>query len=118
MSVHKSSKKEFEEIEPKEAFTILEKNRDNPDYVILDVRTPEEYDKGHIENALLLNSKTSDFEDELERMDKTKKYFVYCRTGKRSDKAANLMNKHGFKEIYHIDGGIEKWKAKRLPVET
>ena len=115
MSVHK---KEIKEIEPKDAFTILEKNRDDPDYVVMDVRTPEEYDDGHVEDALLLNIKSKDFEDELEGMDKNKKYFVYCKTGRRSDKAVNLMNKHGFTEIYHIVGGIEKWKAKRLPIET
>ncbi len=118
MSVHKGGKKEIKEIEPKDAFTLLEKNRDNPDYVVLDVRTPEEYDKGHIENALLLNIKSEDFENEFEQMDKNKKYFIYCKTGRRSDKVASLMNKYGFSEIYHIAGGFEKWKLKRLPIET
>ncbi len=118
MSVGKSGRKEINEIEPKDAFTMLEKNRNNPDFVVLDVRTPEEYEEGHIENAFLLNIKSKDFEDELEKMDKNRKYFVYCRTGRRSDKAAGLMVKHGFTEIYHIEGGIEKWKAKRLPMEA
>jgi rhodanese-related sulfurtransferase len=115
-ALKKSTKKEFEEIEPKEAFTILEKNKDNPDFVILDVRTPEEYDEGHIEDANLLNVKSRDFENELEKMDKNKKYFVYCKAGVRGCKAVELMEKHGYGEVHNIAGGIDKWKAKRLPV--
>lgn len=105
------------DIEPKEAFTILEKNRDNPEYEALDVRTPEEYNQGHIENTGFLNIQSKDFEDELEKLDKNKHYFVYCKSGVRSKKAANLMEKHGFKNIYNIIGGFEKWKLKRLPYE-
>ena len=114
MSTHK---REFEEIEPKEVFTILEKHRDDPDFVVLDVRTPEEYEKGHIENAHLLNAKSRDFEDEIGKMDKNRKYFVYCRTGRKSRKAVELMQKSGYKEAHSIIGGMDKWKRRRLPVE-
>ena len=113
----RNTKKDFEDIEPKEVFTILEKHRGNPEYIPLDVRTPGEYEEGHIENATFLNIKSKDFEDELEKLDKNKKYFVYCRSGVRSNKGANLMKKHGFKEVYNIVGGIEKWKSNRLPIE-
>ncbi len=114
MSAHK---KEFEEIEPKDVFNILEKHRDNPDFVVLDVRTPEEYEEGHIENAYLLNVKSDSFEDELGKMDKNKRYFVYCRTGRKSRKAVELMEKSRYKEAHSIVGGIDKWKLRRLPVE-
>ena len=114
MSAHK---REFEEIEPKEVFTILEKHRDDPDFVILDVRTPEEYDDGHIENAYLLNFKSGSFVDELEKMDKNKRYYVYCRTGRRSRKAVELMKENGYAEAHNVIGGIDKWKRSRLPVE-
>jgi rhodanese-related sulfurtransferase len=118
MSILKrNTKKDFEEIEPKEAFTILEKHRNDSDYVPLDVRTQKEYDEGHIENATFLNIKSKNFEEELSKLDKSKKYFVYCKRGPRSDKAAQLMKKHGFNEIYEIVGGFDKWKSKRLPVE-
>ncbi|MGB9936805.1 MAG: rhodanese-like domain-containing protein [Methanobacterium sp.] len=117
MSIFKKNKKDFEEIEPKDAFTVLEKHRGDNNYVPLDVRTPDEYEAGHIENATLLNAKSADFEEKLEEMDKNKKYFVYCRRGPRSTKAANLMKKHGFNEIYEIVGGFDKWKSKRLPFE-
>ncbi len=114
MSAHR---KEFEEIEPKEVFTILEKHRDDPDFVVMDVRTPEEYDEGHIENAYLLNFKSGSFEDELENMDKNKRYYVYCRTGRKSRKAVELMEKRGYSEAHSVIGGIDKWKRSRLPVE-
>ena len=113
----KNTKNDIEEIEPKEAFTILEKNKNDPNYVPLDVRTPKEYDEGHIENATYLNIKSKDFEAELDKLDNNKKYFVYCKSGKRSSKGINLMKKHGFNEIYNITGGIDKWKSKRLPIE-
>ncbi len=112
-----AQKREFEEIEPKEVFTVLEKHRDNPDFVILDVRTPKEYEEGHIENAYLLNFRSGSFEDELGKMDKTKKYFVYCRTGRRSRKAVELMKENGYSEAHNVIGGIDKWKRNRLPVE-
>ncbi len=118
MSLLKRKKKKgYEDIEPKEAFTILEKNRNNPEYVALDVRTPEEYEIGHIEKAELINVHSKGFEGELEKLDKNKHYFVYCKGGRRGQKAVKLMDKHGFKNIYNIIGGFDKWKSKRLPVE-
>ena len=114
MSTHK---REFEEMEPKEVFTVLEKHRNHPDFVILDVRTPEEYEGGHIENAYLLNFRSGSFVDELETMDKTKKYYIYCRTGRRSRKTVQLMKEKGYSEAHNVIGGIDKWKQNRLPVE-
>jgi rhodanese-related sulfurtransferase len=112
----KNTKKEFGEIEPKEAFIEIEKNKDNPDFVVLDVRTPKEYSEGHIENANLLNVQSEDFENQLEKLDKDKTYVVYCKAGIRGCKAVDLMEKHGYKEVHNITGGIDKWKSKRLPV--
>lgn len=117
MSLFKrSTKKGVEEIEPKEAFIEIEKHRNNPDFVIIDARTPEEYSLGHIENAHLLNAQAEDFENKLEKMDKEKKYFVYCKAGRRGNKVVNFMKQHGYKEVHNIAGGIDKWKSKRLPV--
>ena len=119
MSILKrSSKKDIEEMEPKEAFTEIEKHRNNPDFVVLDVRTPEEYEIEHLNNAKILNVRSGKFEDELEKMDKNKEYFIYCKAGRRSRKAAELMQKHGFTRVVNITGGISKWKSKRLPVTS
>jgi rhodanese-related sulfurtransferase len=119
MSILKrGSRKGVEELEPKEAFTEIEKHRDNPDFVVLDVRTPEEYQNEHLENAKLLDVKSSDFEDKLENLDKDKEYFIYCKAGVRGCKACELMQKHGFEKVINISGGIDKWKSKRLPVTS
>jgi rhodanese-related sulfurtransferase len=119
MSILKSSSnKVIEEMEPKKAFTEIEKHRNNPDFVVLDVRTPEEYQKEHLENAKLLDVKSSEFEEELEKMDKDKDYFVYCKAGVRGCNAVEKMHEHGFKNVTNIKGGIDKWKTKRLPVNS
>lgn len=114
----RSSKKGIEEMEPKEAFTVIEKHHNDPDFVILDVRSPEEYEKEHLEGARLLEVKKNSLEAELMKLDKEKEYFVYCRAGRRSLKAAELMKKHGIMNVVNITGGISKWKSKRLPVTT
>ena len=112
-----TDKREFEELEPKVVFNILEKHRNDPDFVVLDVRTPEEYNEGHIENAYLLNIKSDSFEDEVGKLDKNMKYFIYCRTGRKSRRAVELMKKNGHAEAHSMVGGLDKWKRRRLPVE-
>ena len=109
-------KKGIEEIEPKKAFIEIEKHRNNPNFVIIDARSPKEYEKDHLENAHLLDVNSNDFQDKLEKLDKENKYFVYCKAGKRGCKAVEIMKETGFKEVHNIAGGIDKWKAKRLPV--
>ncbi|MDD1774400.1 MAG: rhodanese-like domain-containing protein [Methanobacterium sp.] len=117
MSILKrSSKKGIEEMEPKEAFKEIEKHHNDPGFIVLDVRTPPEYQQEHLENAKLLDVKSSGFEEELEKMDKDKKYFVYCKAGVRGCNAVEKMHEHGFKNVTNIKGGIDKWKTKRLPV--
>ncbi len=105
------------DIEPKVAFNILKKHRGDSNYVPLDVRTPQEYEEGHIENSQLLDFKSPYFEEEVQKLGKNKIYYIYCRSGVRSKKAAKIMDKKGFKEIYNIMGGFQKWKGKKLPFE-
>ncbi|MBI5680596.1 MAG: rhodanese-like domain-containing protein [Methanobacterium sp.] len=116
MSLFKRTKG-YEDIKPEDTLKLFEENKDNPSYVALDVRSIEEYNQGHIENAELLNVNSNDFEDGLAKMDKNKTYFVYCKAGHRSKKAANLMLKNGFKNVYNVLGGFDKWKSKNLPFE-
>ncbi len=86
--------------------------------IVLDVRTPEEYAKGHLNNAKNINWKESNFTTEIERVDKTKPVFVYCLSGGRSAAAAAKMRELGFKEVYELEGGIMKWRAANLPEAT
>ena len=78
---------------------------------LLDVRTPEEFSTGHIENAKNVNWNGSNFVAEANKYDKSKPIFVYCKVGGRSAQAADKLSELGFKEIYNLDGGIMKWDA-------
>ena len=85
---------------------------------IVDVRTPEEFDGGHLFNALNIDFNGADFEMKVQALDKTRPTFVYCLSGGRSHKAAELMTKSGFTEIYEMQGGMKAWNKAGKPVVT
>lgn len=78
--------------------------------VILDVRTNEEYKSGHIKNSILIPSTELDLNIEQISKFKENPVLVYCRTGRRSKDAVDILVKNGFKEIYHMNQGISAWK--------
>ena len=104
------------DITTEEAFTLIQDHQGNPDFVILDVRTPEEFAQGHIENASNLDYLSETFRDELNNLDKDKTYLVYCGSGGRSAGALAIMAELGFMEAYNMLGGISQWQAEGLPV--
>ncbi len=73
--------------------------------LLLDVRTPMEFNEGHIENAKNIDISNVNFESELDKLDKEQTVFVYCAIGVRSTKAANMLRKKGFKHVFDLDGG-------------
>ena len=80
---------------------------------ILDVRTPEEFEAGYIPEAVNINIyEGQGFIDELGKLDKSKNYYVYCRSGHRSRQACALMNNMGFKQAYNLEGGILDWQGQ------
>lgn len=83
-----------------------------PDAVLLDVRTPEETAQGMIEGAIQLDFRSPDFESEIEKLDKDKTYLIYCRSGNRSGKTCALMAKKGYKNLYNLAGGYIAWSKK------
>ena len=85
-----------------------------PSAIILDVRTAEEFNSGHIENARLMDVQKDDFIQQLSSLDKNKTYLIYCRSGKRSEKALNLLTEQGFKKAYHLKGGYLAWKEETI----
>ena len=105
----------IEDVTPQEAFTLIQNNENNPDFVIIDVRTPEEFAEGYIENAINIDFYSETFRDELDNLDKNKKYVIYCRSGGRSGNALNIMAELNFGEVYNISGGIIVWNAEELP---
>jgi len=83
--------------------------------VVIDVRTPEEYSKGHLQNAKNIDWNGANFDKQTESIDKTKPVFVYCLSGGRSSAAAAKMRSNGFTTVYELEGGIMKWRAANLP---
>ena len=86
-----------------------------PDAVVLDVRTPEEFVKGHLPNALNIDWNSASFDADIATLDKSKPVFVYCLSGPRSTAAAQKMRADGFKTVIELQGGMMKWRAARLP---
>ena len=89
-----------------------------PTAPIVDVRTPEEFAKGYLQNAKNYDWNGNDFQKQISTLDKSKPVFVYCLSGGRSLSAANQMRSDGFKEVYELSGGIMKWRAANLPEIT
>ncbi len=99
-----------------QARDLIEANRGDPGFVILDLRTPEEFRQGHIAGAVLLNYYNPGFMQALRGLDKTKRYLVYCRSGNRSAKAVSRIAGMGFAKVYHLSAGILAWQAEKLPL--
>lgn len=83
---------------------------EDPKAVFLDVRTPEEFNEGHIEGAVLINFFDEDFKEQVEALDKDKPVYVYCRSGNRSRKAGMILTQMGFQEVYNIEAGYIGWE--------
>ncbi|HNP33768.1 MAG TPA: thioredoxin domain-containing protein [Flavobacterium sp.] len=94
-----------------DAKTYAEKLKATNNPQLLDVRTPEEYKDGHIDNAANVNWNGDNFVTEASKYDKSKPIFVYCKAGGRSAKAADKLAELGFTEIYNLDGGMMKWNT-------
>ncbi len=84
---------------------------DRDDVTVVDVRTPEEFDDGHLEGAELFDIQSPDFEERIAALDRDDAYVVYCRTGNRSAVAVELMEELGFTEVYDAGGYDELAEA-------
>ncbi|MEE6188262.1 Thiosulfate sulfurtransferase GlpE [Mycovorax composti] len=101
-----------------EPIAFSEKLTQSPFAIVLDVRTPDEFSKGHLKNAVNFNWNDPSFASKVAKMDKETPVFVYCLSGGRSAAAAKQLREQGFKEVYELNGGILKWKAANLPIDT
>jgi len=80
---------------------------------ILDVRTEEEFVKGYIPGSINIDIyKGQEFLDEVNNLDKSKNYYVYCRSGARSAQACALMQQQGFENTNNLMGGISEWEGE------
>ena len=88
-------------------------HRSKDETIILDVRTLEEYNQGHIPNAQLIDIQNApNFLQELELLNRSKTYLVYCRSGARSSQACMLMKNKGVENCFNLLGGINQWNGK------
>jgi len=112
----KTAVQTIKDISVEEAYDLMGKNKDNQSFIIIDVRTPQEFANEHIENAVNLDYYSEKFRDELNRLDKEKTYLIYCRSGNRSGKALSIMKELVFREVYNMLGGIIQWKTEGYPL--
>lgn len=103
----------LETVEPDTAATII---AENPEAIVLDIRTPEEYSEGIIEGAINIDFYEASFADQLDALDKDATYVVYCRSDNRSGQAMDTFAELGFQQVTEIDGGIANWYEQDLPV--
>ena len=79
------------------------------DYILVDVRTAEEFESGHIQDALNFDFYSESFDNDILTLDKSSSIILYCRTQNRSTKTANYLKENGYKEITVLVGGITSW---------
>ena len=85
--------------------------------ICLDVRTDEEYMEGNIENSINIDFyKSMDFMKFLDNLNKDDYYFVYCRSGKRSDASCQIMKEFGFNNVFNLEGGFLAWSENGYEV--
>ena len=84
----------------------------NRNIQLVDVRTPKEYKEEHIGNATNIDFNDTDFEVNVQKLNKNKRVYLYCRTGNRSAKAAEKMRALGFRKLYVLPVGMEGWKKE------
>jgi len=83
------------------------------DYIIVDVRTPEEFANGALPKAINISVTSLNFPFEINKLDKTKAVMIYCKAGSRSARAAVAMKALGFDKIYELEGGYMAWEAAK-----
>lgn len=97
-----------------EVSTLLAKDKK---WIVLDVRTPDEFKEGHIKNAINIDINSDDAFQKIDKLNKNAKYIVHCRSNHRSGIATVYMNKHGFKTIYQMMDGYLGWNSNKLSIQ-
>ena len=97
-----------------EEFAKLRGNKTN---VVLDVRTKEEWERGHLPGAILIDFIEPDFEEKVAKLDPSKTYLVVCASGGRSARACKKMEALKFKNLYNVKGGMNAWEKAGKPVK-
>ncbi len=105
-------------LDPPAAWELLSSRRGDRDFVVIDVRTPEEFRAGHIAGARLIDYHGLDFRDRMAALDRNATVFLYCRSGNRSSRTLDWMRGMGFARVFDLGGGIIEWTKAGLPLVT
>jgi rhodanese-related sulfurtransferase len=105
----------YPNLSPAEARDLLGKRSGDPGFVLLDVRTRKEFDAERIAGAVIVDYNSPSFRDEIAKLDRSKSYLVYCRTGNRTNGAVKVMRDLGFPNVSVYPGGITQWKEAGFP---
>lgn len=100
----------FDNITPQQIATTDAKEQ----YTLVDVRTPEEYQQGHIQGAI--NIPHNEIADNLDKLPSDKPIVVYCRSGRRAQTALEILSKQGFNDILHLEGDMLGWQSENRPI--
>jgi len=114
MSLTSCIKKQVEGVQVVDIATY-EKQLKQPEVQLIDVRTPEEFSQGHLENAKNINIMAEDFDAQVASLDKSKPVMVYCKSGGRSARASERLKELGFTMITDLEGGITNWNNENKP---
>lgn len=109
---------QIKSVPPSEFQSIYEENKESGRVAVLDVRTELEFKEGHLLGATNIDFFSTDFDEKLSGLDRSRLYLIYCRSGSRSGKALKKMESLGFQEVYNMTGGIVRWRDEGRPVIT
>ncbi len=105
----RDSTKSYKNINADEMKPMME----DPEYVVIDIRTPGEWKSGYIKGTdKFIDFSAGDFEEQIQALDNSKNYVLYCRSGNRSAKACDLLSKKGVTNLYNLSDGIIKWDGE------
>jgi len=111
-----SDKTAYQDLSAPQFRQMLDRQNNDTDIFLLDIRTPGEYQAGHIRGSVLVDYYARDFVDRLSKLDRERTYLVYCRSGNRSGKSLSVFNRLGFRRVYHLKTGIRGWLTEKYPV--
>ncbi|MEN8187963.1 MAG: rhodanese-like domain-containing protein [Bacteroidota bacterium] len=93
-----------------------ELNKKLGEITLIDIRTPQEFSEGHLKNAANINLFDPNFIQKMNKFDKSKVLYIYCRSGNRTSSAAKKLAEIGFVKIYDLQGGILNWRKNNMEV--